>query len=219
MPEPTTLIGISGAVLTLGIHLARRFFDTAKEVVDVVLGFIALVLSLPLFGVCALIIKVSGRGPVFYKQARVGRAGRPFQMYKLRTMHHDAESEIGPVWAEDNDPRVMPACRWMRRSHVDELPQLINVIKGEMSLVGPRPERPEIVVKLEKVCPEFNKRHMVRPGITGLAQLRNGYEASVEGARRKLQADLEYIKRRNWSTEIRILASTLTKFVKDEDAR
>jgi len=107
----------------------------------------------------------------------------------------------------------------MRRSHVDELPQLINVIKGEMSLVGPRPERPELVAKLEKVCPEFNKRHMVRPGITGLAQLRNGYEASVEGARRKLQADLEYIEKQNWSTELRILASTLTRFVKDDNSR
>ena len=107
----------------------------------------------------------------------------------------------------------------MRRSHVDELPQLINVIKGQMSLVGPRPERPELVAKLEKVCPEFTKRHMVRPGITGLAQLRNGYEASVEGARRKLQADLEYIEKRKWSTELRILASTLTRFVKDDSAR
>lgn len=219
MPEPITLIGIFAALATLCVHLARRFFGVAKEILDVVLGFIALVLSLPLLAVCALIIKLSSKGRVFHRQLRVGKAGKAFRMYKLRTMREDAEAETGAVWAEDDDPRIVPACRWMRRSHVDELPQLINVIKGEMSLVGPRPERPELVAKLEKVCPEFNKRHMVRPGITGLAQLRNGYEASVEGARRKLQADLEYIEKQNWSTELRILASTLTRFVKDDNSR
>ena len=219
MPEPTTLLGISGAVLTVGIHLARRFFDTAKEVADIVLGFIALVLSLPVLAACALLIKLSSRGPVFYKQDRVGKDGKVFTLYKLRTMHVDAEAETGAIWAEDNDPRVVRTCRWMRRCHIDELPQLINVIKGQMSLVGPRPERPEIVAKLEEACPEFSKRHMVRPGITGLAQLRNGYEASVEGARRKLEADLEYIEKRKWSTEFRILAGTMTRFVKDDSSR
>ncbi|HUT61711.1 MAG TPA: sugar transferase [Phycisphaerae bacterium] len=219
MPEPLTVLGFVAGLGTLGLYLAKRFFEVAKEVVDIVLGFIVLVVSLPLLAVCALLIKLSSRGPVFYRQRRVGRGGKVFRMYKLRTMRDDAEARSGAVWAEDNDPRVVPACRWMRRSHVDELPQLINVIKGEMSLVGPRPERPELVAKLEKACPEFNKRHMVRPGITGLAQLRNGYEASVEGARRKLQVDLEYIEKRNWGTELRILAGTLTKFVNDDDSR
>ena len=219
MPEPATLLGISGAILTLGIHLSRRFFDTAKEVVDVVLGFIALVLSLPLLAVCALLIKLSSKGPVFYRQKRVGRGGKIFRMYKLRTMREDAEAEGGAVWAEDNDPRVIRTCRWMRRCHIDELPQLINVIKGQMSLVGPRPERPEIVGELEKDCPDFNERHMVRPGITGLAQVRNGDEASVKGARRKLEADLEYIEKRRWSTDLGILARTFKRFFGDKTAR
>ena len=219
MPEPVTIIGVGGAVATLLIHLARRFFDAAKEVVDVVLGAIALVLALPLIGFCALIIKLRSKGPVFYRQTRVGKGGRLFNMIKLRTMFVDAESDGDVKWAEDNDPRIVPGCRWMRRSHVDELPQLINVIKGEMSLVGPRPERPEIVAELDKVCPDFNKRHMVRPGITGLAQIRNGYEATVEGSMRKLKADMEYIENRRWTTELRIMCATLKKFVKDETSR
>jgi len=222
MPEPVTMIGLAAGLGTLTIHLARRFFEVAKEVVDVVVGFIALVLSLPLLAVCAIVIKLSSKGPVFFRQARVGRSGKHFMMVKLRTMYADAEgggSDNGALWTEDDDPRVVPACRWMRRSHIDELPQLINVIKGEMSLIGPRPERPEIVAELEKVCPDFNKRHLVRPGITGLAQIRNGYESSVEGAVRKLKADLEYIEKRTWSTELRILAGTVPKLFGDDKAR
>ncbi len=219
MPEPVTILGVSGAIITLGIHLARRFFDVTKEVLDVILGVIALILCLPVLGICAVIIKLSSRGPVFYVQERVGRGGKTFKMIKLRTMQVDAESNGEAMWAEDSDSRVMASCRWMRRSHVDELPQLINVIKGEMSLVGPRPERPEIVAKLDEACPEFSKRHLVRPGITGLAQLRNGYEASVEGSMRKLQADMEYIENRRWGTELKILAGTLKKFVKDDSYR
>lgn len=206
-------------MLTLGIHMARRCFDTAKEVVDVVLGSIAFVLALPVFLLCAIIIKLTSKGPIFYKQTRVGRGGKSFEMYKLRTMRADAETGTGAVWAQDDDPRIVPACRWMRRSHIDELPQLVNVIKGEMSLVGPRPERPEMVAELEKVCPDFTRRHMVRPGITGLAQIRHGYEASVEGARRKLEADLEYIEKRRWGVELHILARTLKRFVRDDTAR
>jgi lipopolysaccharide/colanic/teichoic acid biosynthesis glycosyltransferase len=219
MPEPITLIGIGVGLTGLAIHLARRCFDVAKEVVDVILGFIALILFAPLLLLCALMIKLTSKGPVLFKQVRVGQGGKPFVMYKLRTMRQDAEASTGAVWASNNDPRVIPICRWMRRSHVDELPQLLNVIKGDMSLVGPRPERPEIVADLEKVCPDFNKRHMVRPGITGMAQIRHGYESSIEGALRKLQVDLEYIEDRTWSTEIRILAGTLTKFVGDKQAR
>jgi lipopolysaccharide/colanic/teichoic acid biosynthesis glycosyltransferase len=134
-------------------------------------------------------------------------------MYKLRTMRVDAESHSGAVWAAERDPRIMPACRWMRRCHVDELPQLINVIKGDMSLVGPRPERPEILDELEKVYPDIRKRLGVRPGITGLAQIQHGYDTTVEAYRRKLEADLEYIDSRRWSNELRILAATAAKVV------
>jgi lipopolysaccharide/colanic/teichoic acid biosynthesis glycosyltransferase len=212
MPEPITMIGVGAGFLTLATTLARRYFDVAKEVADVVLGFIALVLCLPVLGLCAFIVKLSSPGPLLYKQQRVGVRGKVFTMYKLRTMHISAESVSGAVWAAKGDPRVIPACRWMRHSHVDELPQLINVIQGAMSLVGPRPERPEILRELEKTYPDVRKRLAVRPGITGLAQVRNGYDTTVEAFRKKLEADLEYIEQRNWSMEFRIIAATVGKF-------
>jgi len=212
MPEPITLVAVGGGLTGLMSHLARRYFDVSKEVLDIVLGTIAFVLCVPLLAVCALIVKVSSDGPVFFKQVRAGKAGRPFTMYKLRTMYADAEAGIGAVWATDEDPRVIGACRWMRHAHVDELPQLLNVIKGEMSLVGPRPERPEILEQLERTYPNIRERLAVRPGITGLAQIRNGYDTSVESFQHKLQADLEYIRGRRWGLEPRIRAATLARF-------
>jgi len=211
MPEPVTLVGLSAGLLGLTAQLARRYFELAKEVLDILLGAIALVLCLPLLVVCGLIVKLSSRGPVLFSQVRAGKDGRPFRMFKLRTMRTDAEAGSGAVWAADRDPRVIPACRWMRRSHVDELPQLLSVIKGEMSLVGPRPERPEILAELEKVYPDVRKRLAVRPGITGLAQIRNGYDTSVEAFRKKLAADLEYIEHQSWANELKILAATFAK--------
>ena len=211
MPEPVTIVGVGLGFVALTSHLARRYFETAKEVADIVIGFVALVLCFPVLAVCAAIIRLSSDGPVFYRQNRVGKKGKLFMMYKFRTMHTGAELGTGAVWAARGDSRVVPVCRWMRRSHVDELPQLINVIKGEMSLVGPRPERPEILSELEKTYPDVRKRLAVRPGITGLAQVRNGYDTTVEAFRAKLEADLEYIERRNWSMEFRIMAATVGK--------
>jgi lipopolysaccharide/colanic/teichoic acid biosynthesis glycosyltransferase len=205
------MVGIGAGILGLMGHLARRYFDLAKEIFDIVLGFALLVLALPLLAVCALVIRLSSKGPAIFRQTRVGKDGRAFTMYKLRTMYPDAESATGAVWARPGDPRVIPACRWMRRSHVDELPQLVNVVNGTMSLIGPRPERPEILAELEKAYPNVTKRLGVRPGITGLAQVRNGYDTSVDAFREKLKSDLEYIERRNWLTEFRILAGTVTK--------
>ncbi len=212
MPEPITIITVGAGLLGLMTQLARRYFALAKEVVDIVLGFIALVLSLPVLAVCALIIRLSSKGPVFFTQNRVGKGGKLFKMHKLRTMHVDAESASGAVWASKEDTRIVATCRWMRRSHLDELPQLINVVKGDMSLVGPRPERPDILAELEKRYPQVRRRLAVRPGITGLAQVRNGYDTSIDAFRHKLEADLDYIERSNWSTELRIMAATLGKF-------
>ena len=213
MPEPITLIGVGSGVVALATHLASRYFEVAKEILDIVLAAVMLVLVTPILAVCAVAIKASGRGPVIFTQIRAGRGGRPFKMYKLRSMFVGAEAATGAVWAAEQDPRIMPACRWMRRCHVDELPQLINVIKGDMSLIGPRPERAEILEELAKVYPNIHERLKVRPGITGLAQIQHGYDTTVEAYRRKLEADLEYIESRRWSNELRILAATAAKVV------
>jgi lipopolysaccharide/colanic/teichoic acid biosynthesis glycosyltransferase len=218
MPEPITLVGLGGGLMGLVLHLARRYFETAKEVLDIVLGTILLILSIPVIALCAMLIKLSSKGPVFYSQIRLGRDGKLFKMYKLRTMSAHAERHCGAVWASDDDSRVVPQCRWMRRSHVDELPQLINVIKGDMSLVGPRPERPEILQKLKERYPDVDKRLTVRPGITGLSQIRNGYDTDINSFRGKLNADLEYIARRRWGMEFSILLRTLGKF-RDKTSR
>ena len=220
MPEPLTMVGLSAGVVTLGIHLARRFFGVAKEVFDVVAGAIALLLLSPFLLIGAIVVKCSSKGPVFFRNKRVGRGGKEFLMLKLRTMY-DAGSapDAFALWTKDNDPRIVPACRWISRCHIDELPQLINVIKGEMSLIGPRPESCEVVAELEKVCPEFNKRHIVRPGITGLAQIRNGYTSSVEGSIQKLRVDLEYIEKQKWSAELHILAGTVPRIFGDNKSR
>ena len=211
MPEPGTLMGIGAGILVVMAYLAKRFFTAAKEVVDILLAIVALILTLPLMLVCAVIIKLSSPGPIFFKQVRLGRHGKRFNMFKFRTMFADAESALGAVWAEAGDSRVVPWCRWMRRCHADELPQLINVIKGEMSIIGPRPERPEIYDDLEKAYPNVRRRLAVKPGITGLAQVRTGYDTSIEEFRKKLAADLEYIEKRNWRMELLILARTLGK--------
>ncbi len=191
---------------------AGRFFVIMKRIMDIVIGTLALIIFLPVLFICCVIIKLVSTGPCIHTQVRVGKDGKLFRMYKLRTMVPDAESETGPVWASDDDPRVLKACRWMRRSHIDELPQLINVLKGEMSLVGPRPERPEILEELKDTFPYIDRRVSVLPGITGLAQIRNGYDKTIEHVRRKLEADFEYIATRRLTMEFLILLATIPKF-------
>jgi len=217
LPEPITIVAIGCGLLSLSGHLARRYFELAKEIFDLVLGSVAMLATLPLWFACAAIIKLSDGGPVFFCQTRVGKDGRLFRMFKFRTMRPDAESPGQAVWARKDDPRVLPACRWMRTSHVDELPQLVNVLLGDMSLVGPRPERPEILRELEKHYPEVRRRLAVRPGITGLAQVSAGYDTTIEKFRHKLHADLKYISQNSWRQELRILAATLTK-LRDKQA-
>lgn len=217
MPEPITLAAMGGGLGALAIY-ARRYYLISKEVMDIVIGAIALVLSLPMMLLCAAIIKLSSRGPVLFSQVRLGQHGRPFKIYKFRTMYLNAEQHTGAVWAKGNDSRVIPACRWMRISHMDELPQLFQIVSGVMSLVGPRPERPEIMEKLEATYPEVRRRLDVKPGLTGLAQIRNGYDASVEGFRHKLESDIEYINRMCWAVDLKILAMTFTKLM-DHKAR
>jgi lipopolysaccharide/colanic/teichoic acid biosynthesis glycosyltransferase len=162
----------------------------------------------PVIAVAAFAIKLSSPGPVLYRQVRLGKNGRPFTMYKLRTMFHGAEAMTGAVWSVAGDPRVTTIGRLLRKCHVDELPQLINVLAGQMALVGPRPERPEIACDLESKIPNYADRLGVRPGITGLAQLHLPPDTDVKGVRKKLICDRHYIRHINAWTDLRILICT-----------
>lgn len=195
-----------------------RWFDRAKVAFDMALASVALVLTGPLILFCMAWIRVVSSGPAIFRQTRLGASGKPFRMYKLRTMHANAEARTGPVLAAADDRRIIPSCRWMRLSHIDELPQLINVLRGEMSLVGPRPERPEIAERIYAYLPEFRYRTQVRPGITGLAQVCNGYDTCQDAVRHKLGYDMRYIRQRGWGMDLWILIRTLSK-LHDSTAR
>jgi lipopolysaccharide/colanic/teichoic acid biosynthesis glycosyltransferase len=160
----------------------------------------------------ALAVKLTSPGPVLYRQKRVGRYGLVFDCYKFRTMRADAEAEGGPTWAGDGDPRITPVGRVLRRTRLDEIPQLWNVLRGDMGFVGPRPERPEFVEWLSREIPYYHLRHIIRPGITGWAQVRYQYGASLEESKEKLRYDLYYIKNISLSLDLLILLQT-TKIV------
>ncbi|MFQ5489389.1 MAG: sugar transferase [Phycisphaerae bacterium] len=185
----------------------------AKRAVDVVASAIGLILTLPLWPVIALAIKLGDGGPVFYSQDRTGQNGEVFRLYKLRTMKVNAETH-GPVWATRNDPRVTTVGRFLRRTRLDELPQLYNVFRGQMSLVGPRPERPDIVQELCPKIPYYSERHLVKPGITGWAQIGFRYGNTVADAKRKLQFDLYYLKHMSFELDAVILFRTLGVFLR-----
>lgn len=170
------------------------FFSICKRTIDIILSIIGLIVLLLLYPLIAIAIKMDSSGPVFFKQERVGNNEKIFVLYKFRTMRHDAEAGTGAKWAERNDPRITRLGRFFRGSRVDELPQFINVLKGEMSIVGPRPERPEFVENLKKIIPYYSKRHFVSPGLTGWAQVRYPYGSTVEDAMEKLRYDLYYTK-------------------------
>ena len=167
---------------------------TLQWVYSMLIALFAAILLSPVLILTAIAVRLTSRGPVIYCQTRVGKDNVRFTLYKFRSMHHNVEAESGAVWAQKNDPRVTPVGRWLRKLRLDELPQLFNVLRGEMSIVGPRPERPEFVAELEKTVPYYNQRHCVKPGITGWAQINHKYGDSVEDSVRKLEYDLYYIK-------------------------
>ncbi len=189
---PVKRINPSWFVFSDGFHVGR-WKKMLKRAFDVSASSVMLVVCLPVFAASALIIKLDSRGPVFYRQVRVGENGKVFEIIKFRSMREDAE-EDGPAWAAADDRRVTRSGRFMRKSRIDELPQLLNVLKGDMSFVGPRPERPVFVERLMEDIPFYGNRHHVKPGITGWAQINYPYGASVEDALRKLEYDLYYIK-------------------------
>jgi lipopolysaccharide/colanic/teichoic acid biosynthesis glycosyltransferase len=183
-----------------------------KNVLERCLALVMLIPGLPLIGLLVLAIKATSRGPGVYSQQRVGRGGRVFTMYKLRSMRIDAESSTGPVWSQPGkDTRVTPLGYWLRKLHLDELPQLLNVVRGEMSLIGPRPERPEFVTTLAAQIPGYLERLQVLPGITGLAQINLPPDTDLDDVRRKLVLDQQYIAAAGPLLDVRILACTLLR--------
>jgi lipopolysaccharide/colanic/teichoic acid biosynthesis glycosyltransferase len=165
-----------------------------QGIYSAVLGVIGMLITLPVMAVVALLVKFSSPGPILLRQTRVGLHGTHFTLYKFRSMYADAEARTGAVWATRDDPRITPVGRWIRRLRLDELPQFFNVVRGEMCLVGPRPERPEFSAMLEEKIPFYKQRQWVKPGITGWAQINHKYGDTIEDSLTKLEYDLYYIK-------------------------
>lgn len=191
------------------MNSSRFHIRRLKRVVDVVVAIVGLVITAPIMAIAAVLIKLTSPGPVFYRQERLGRDSQPFTLIKFRTMRQDAENQTGPVWATEDDPRITWLGKWLRKFRIDELPQLWNVLKGEMSLVGPRPERPIFVKKLSEKIPFYSERLLVAPGVTGWAQVMYPYAASIEESRRKLQYDLYYIKNMSFILDLLIVLKTI----------
>lgn len=183
-------------------------YSACKRALEWALSAALLFMAAPLIVVIMALVKLTSRGPALYSQVRVGLDGRLFVIYKVRTMLHNHESRTGPRWTSANDPGITPIGNFLRRSHLDELPQLWNILRGEMSLVGPRPERPEFVSNLERAIPRYRDRLIVRPGLTGLAQTQLPPDTDLEGVKRKLAFDLYYIQHFDLWLDLRLLAST-----------
>jgi len=184
-----------------------------KRLMDIAVSLLILAAGLPFWLLVALLIKLTSKGPVFYMQERVGKNGRVFRMVKFRSMRQDAEVGSGPIWADKDDPRVTGIGRILRRTHLDEVPQFLNILEGSMSLVGPRPERPFFVEQFVKEIPLYRRRLNVRPGLTGWAQVKHRYDASVEDVRLKLRFDLYYIENLSLRMDIKILIHTFFRMI------
>ncbi len=201
--------------------------DIARRVLNLLIALLAFVATLPVMLLVAVLVRLTSRGPALYTQVRIGLdrrqntpggqnpgrerdlGGQPFTIYKFRTMGVDAEQGSGAVWAQQRDPRVTPVGRLLRQYRLDELPQLLNVLKGEMNIVGPRPERPTIFAELREHIAEYPLRQRAKPGITGLAQINHHYDRSLEDVRTKVHYDLEYIRRQSVSEDLRIMLKTV----------
>jgi exopolysaccharide biosynthesis polyprenyl glycosylphosphotransferase len=193
----------------------NKGYNTTKRIFDILLASIGVVLTLPIIMITAVLIKLESKGPVFFLQERVGLNGELFKIYKLRSMSCDAEKN-GQKWAEENDPRVTKVGKFIRKTRIDELPQFINVLKGNMSLIGPRPEIPMLTEEFEKGIPGFKKRLAVKPGLTGWAQVNGGYDISP---REKLWFDLYYINNYSILLDIKIIFKTIQVILNGHGAR
>jgi lipopolysaccharide/colanic/teichoic acid biosynthesis glycosyltransferase len=204
----------------------RKSSERIARAMNVAIAAIALVLLLPVLFLVALIVRLTSKGPIIYTQVRVGEdrrarssandhrrvydhGGRLFRMYKFRTMRVDAEADGKAVWAQKSDPRTTSVGKFLRSTRLDELPQLVNVLKGDMNIVGPRPERPSIFAQLRDDIPQYAQRQLVKPGITGWAQINQAYDSCLDDVRRKVRYDLDYVQRRGVRHDLRIMSMTL----------
>jgi sugar transferase (PEP-CTERM system associated) len=204
----TESVRLGWLLFSPGCHSSRLHL-AYKRAASTIVSTIGLLLTLPLLPLIYLAIRCTSPGPIFYRQRRVGRDGVAFDCFKFRTMRADAEADSGPTWATDDDPRITRVGKFLRMSRMDEIPQLWNVLRGDMSFVGPRPERPEFVRSLDQEIPYYHLRHTVRPGITGWAQVRHKYGSSVEDAREKLRYDLFYIKNMSIGLDLLVFFETI----------
>lgn len=205
-PEPNTLILMAGGLIGVLVRLTRKGFRKIKRYSDLLLATFGLLITSPLLFLAGILIKLTSKGPVVYTQNRVGKNGKIFKIYKLRSMGIDAEKGTGAVWAKKNDPRVTRIGSLLRKSRVDEIPQLFNVIKGDMSIIGPRPERPEMVRDFKQLIHDYEKRLEVDPGITGLAQVWFKYDETIDDVKKKIKYDLLYIRKMCVLADLDILA-------------
>ena len=216
MNKPNNPIKITSAQKTLtspsystSVILKHFYPSKVKVIPDVVFAIVLLIIGLPLWFFIVCVIKLDSKGPIFFKQVRLGKNNEKFTLIKFRTMIENAEIETGPVWTDKKDPRITFVGKGLRRFYLDEVPQLLNVLKGEMSLVGPRPERPFFVEKLEKEYPLYSRRLKIRPGITGWAQIKHSYDERIEDIREKLKYDFYYIENVDIWLDIKILLGTI----------
>jgi lipopolysaccharide/colanic/teichoic acid biosynthesis glycosyltransferase len=228
--QPLAFVDLDTSRVMVEEVVPRERSELLSRALNITVAVVALVLLAPVFLLVALAVKLTSSGPVFYSQVRVGvdrrygqestydrrgydHGGKPFLMIKFRTMQVNAEVNGRAVWAVKNDPRVTRVGNLLRRTRLDELPQLWNVIRGDMNVVGPRPERPTIFADLRRTIPEYSMRQRVKPGITGWAQINQAYDACVDDVRRKVQFDLEYMKSQSLVHDIRIMSMTLPVMV------
>lgn len=190
-------------------------FDLYQRILDIILSLIGLIIGIPLMLIFGIFIKIEDKGPMTYKQERVGKNGRVFYIYKLRSMRTDAE-KFGAKWADKDDPRITKVGKFIRKTRIDELPQLFNILKGDMSIIGPRPERPSFTAQFNEEIPGFINRLAIKPGLTGWAQVNGGYEITPK---QKFKEDMYYIRNRSVSLDIKILFKTVKVVLTGDGAR
>jgi exopolysaccharide biosynthesis polyprenyl glycosylphosphotransferase len=218
-PEPGTIALFGGGLFGMIVGFVRRTYAALKRALDIAGAFLGFIILSPLMLMTALLVRFTSKGPIIYSQTRVGKDGELFEIYKFRTMKVDAEKVTGAVWAQKNDPRLTPVGLFLRKAHLDELPQLFNVLKGEMSIIGPRPERPKFVDEFKKTIPGYQKRLQVKPGITGLAQVWHNYDETLRDVKMKLKYDILYIKKMCLYTDFQIILRTFVVVLTGEGAR